>query len=84
MVAHVFLLPDTMRWPDVAHSYIIELKYLHRNATDAEAKNQWDKAVEQIRKYSKAPKIPTMLNGTKLHAIIVQVKGWNLLRMEDI
>ena len=31
-----FLLPDKKRYPDVKHSYILELKYATRTATDAE------------------------------------------------
>lgn len=82
--ADFFLMPDTMRWQHVAHSYIIELKYLRREASESEAERQWQEAVGQIRKYVSAPKIPTLLHGSCLHAIIVQVKGWELLRMEEI
>jgi len=32
-----FLLPDLGRYPMVAHSYIVELKYLKQDATETEA-----------------------------------------------
>ena len=47
-----FLMPDLSRYPDIRHSYIIELKYLPMTATDAEAEKQWNEAEEQIRGYS--------------------------------
>ena len=45
-----FLMPDLSRYPDIRHSYIIELKYLPMTATDAEAEKQWNEAEEQIRR----------------------------------
>jgi hypothetical protein len=32
-----FLMPDLMRYPMIKHSYILELKYLKTDATEAEA-----------------------------------------------
>ena len=40
-----FLLPDLGRYPMVAHSYILELKYLKQDATAEEAEAQWTEAI---------------------------------------
>lgn len=49
----LFLMPDLLRY-EVAHSYIVELKYLSAKDTEAKAEAQWQEAVEQIRQYAVA------------------------------
>ncbi|MGN0216808.1 MAG: AAA family ATPase [Prevotella sp.] len=78
-----FLLPNYKVYPTVAHSYILELKYLKADATEAEAESQWAEAVEQVKSYAADKKLQSMLHGTRLHPIVVQIKGYDLLRMEE-
>ncbi|MCI7597143.1 MAG: AAA family ATPase [Prevotella sp.] len=78
-----FLLPNYKVYPTVAHSYILELKYLKADATEAEADRQWAEAVEQVKSYAADRKLQSMLHGTRLHPIVVQIKGYDLLRMEE-
>ena len=78
-----FLLPNHAAYPAVAHSYILELKYLKADATEAEAERQWAEAVEQVKAYAADPKLQSMLHGTRLHPIVAQIKGYDLLRMEE-
>ncbi len=79
-----FLLPNHAAYPTVAHSYILELKYLKSGATEAEAERQWAEAVEQIKSYSADRKLQSMLHGTQLHPIVAQIKGYDLIRMEEL
>ncbi len=79
-----FLLPNYTVYPMVAHSYILELKYLKTDATDAEAAQQWTDAVVQIKTYAADAKLQSMLHGTQLHLIVVQIKGYDLVKMEEI
>ncbi len=79
-----FLLPNYKVYPTVAHSYILELKYLKADATEAEAESQWAEAVEQVKSYAADKKLQSMLHGTRLHPIVVQIKGYDLLRMEEV
>ena len=79
-----FLLPNYTVYPMVSHSYILELKYLKTEATDAEAERQWTEAVEQIKTYAADKKLQSMLHGTQLHCIVVQIKGYDLVRMEEV
>ena len=78
-----FLLPNYKVYPTVAHSYILELKYLKADATEAEAESQWAEAVEQAKSYAADKQLQSMLHGTRLHPIAVQIKGYDLLRMEE-
>ncbi len=79
-----FLLPNYTVYPMVAHSYILELKYLKTDATEAEATQQWTDAVAQIKTYATDRKLQSMLHGTQLHLIVVQIKGYDVVKMEEI
>ena len=79
-----FLLPNYTVYPMVKHSYILELKYLKTDATAAEADRQWAEAVEQIKTYAADKKLQSMLHGTSLHPIVVQIKGYDLVKMAEI
>ena len=50
--------------------------------TKAEA--QWEEATEQIRRYAEAPRVEALRQGTTLHKIIIQFKGWELARIEEV
>jgi hypothetical protein len=79
-----FLMPDKMRQPDIAHSYIIELKYLKADATDEEAKSQWQEAEAQIRQYAQGGRVALLSRNTQLHLVIVQFRGSRLLHIDDV
>ena len=92
-----FLLPDLTHYA-TQHSYILELKVLSKKEFDEEVKDannadgtpmtkaekQWQEAVEQINRYAVAPRVEALRQGTQLHKIIMQFKGWELARMEEV
>ena len=92
-----FLLPDLTHYA-TKHSYILELKVLPKKEWDEEAKTafqedgtlmtkaekQWADAVNQINGYAVAPRVQALRQGTQLHKIIMQFKGWELARMEEV
>ena len=78
-----FLLPDH-RVYKATHSYIIELKYLPKGASEAKAESQWQEAIEQIERYAADEKLQSMLNGTTLHKIVAQFSGWEMVRIEEV
>ena len=79
-----FLMPDFNRCSETAHSYIIELKYIKIGTSDDAAQEVWDKAVEQIRSYSSGDKVRLLSHGTKLHLIVVIIKGHELYFMGEV
>ena len=80
----LFLMPDSRRYPQVAHSYILELKYLTARGTEAEAERQWADAAAQVRRYARDRKVEQMAQNTELHLITMQMRGTELLRIEEI
>ena len=80
-----FLLPDPNNPEDKAtHSYILELKVLHKKDDADKAKEQWAEAVQQINGYATAPRVEALRRDTVLHKIILQFEGGELLRMEEV
>ena len=80
----IFLMPDKARYPEVKHSYIIELKYLTANASEQEAQKQWEEGVSQACRYSADHKVTLMAQGTKLHLIVLQMRVCELARVEEV
>ena len=92
-----FLLPDLTHYA-TKHSYILELKVLSKKDFDekthdafhedgtpmTKAEKQWEDAKNQIQRYAQAPRVEALRQGTHLHKIIMQFKGWNLARMEEV
>ena len=79
-----FLLPDLGRYPMVAHSYILELKYLKQDATAEEADAQWAEAVSQITRYAQDEKVRLLCGPTQLHLIVAQYRGYQLVKLEEV
>ena len=79
----LFLMADLTHYA-VAHSYIIELKYLTVKDSDSKAEAQWQDAVNQIRLYAAAPRVERLRQGTQLHCIIMQFRGCELERAEEV
>ena len=80
----LFLMPDLERYGEVAHSYIIELKYLSTKDYEAKAESQWKDAIDQIHRYATAPRVQLLIRSTQLHCIVIQFSGWELARMEEV
>ncbi|MDO4165093.1 MAG: ATP-binding protein [Bacteroides sp.] len=80
----LFLMPDHVRYPQTAHSYIVELKYLSEKEGEDRADTQWTEAVEQIRRYAQDEKLQQMCRGTKLHLLVAQFRAYELVKMEEM
>lgn len=59
-------------------------RYLSTKDTEAKASAQWQEAVEQIKGYARAPRVKQLIQGTELHCIVMQFRGWELERIEEI
>ena len=80
----IFLMPDRQRYPEVAHSYIVELKYLTAKDSEAKAEEQWAEAVDQVRQYVQDRKVQQMTRDTELHLIRMQMRLTELIRIEEV
>ena len=80
----IFLMPDKKRYPEVVHSYIVELKYLTAKDTDTTAEEQWQQAAEQVRLYTADRKVQQMTVDTELHLVRMQMRMAELVRIEEV
>lgn len=86
-----FLLPNLTHYA-TKHSYILELKVLSKKDYEAKpedgklskAEVQWQEAEGQVRRYSMAPRVEALRQGTTLHKIIMQFVAGKLVRMEEV
>ena len=69
------LLPDKSRYPEIAHSYIMELKYVKPTATDAEVEAKSQEADTQLEKYSQDKVVKHLCADTQLHLLKVIFRG---------
>lgn len=80
----MFLMPDLQRYPEVAHSYILELKYLPTKDYESKGGQQWLDAVDQIHGYAQGPRVQQLAQGTQLHCIVMQFSGWEMVKAEEV
>ena len=78
------MLPDKQRYSDIAHSYIMELKYVSPTATDAEVKAKSREAEEQLKKYSADKVVQRLCTDTQLHLLKAVFRGAEMVVCEEL
>ena len=78
------LLPDKVRYPEIAHSYILELKYVKPTATDAEVTAKSDEADAQLEKYSGDKMVRRLCADTQLHLLKIVFRGAEMAVCEEV
>ena len=56
----------------------------YQKGRDAVADSQWQQATIQILSYAQSPSVRQMLADTRLHTIVMQFRGYDLERLEEI
>ena len=82
--ADIYLQPRLGVYPDMAHSYVLELKYLPGRATDADVARAREKAIEQITRYAEAVAIERTYKPTTLHRLVLLWRGMELAVAEEL
>ncbi|MDY4551129.1 MAG: AAA family ATPase [Parabacteroides sp.] len=82
--ADIFLRPLYEIFSDMQHSYIIELKYLKSQATDAEVKTAVKQAQAQVCRYAETVNVNKQIGHTRLHKVYVVYRGVEMVACEEI
>lgn len=82
--ADFYMMPDLLHQPDIAYSYIIEVKYLRREATDTELSKVKQEASEQLLRYAADTQVQRTKGDTRLCLITLIFKGWELVEMSEL
>ena len=78
---------DSLRYEifsDMQHSYIIKLKYLKSQATDAEVKTAVKQAQAQVYRYAETVNVNDHIGHTRLHKVYVVYRGVEMVACEEI
>ena len=81
--ADIFLRPRCEIFTDMEHSYIIELKYLKSNATEAEVKAAVAQAETQLCRYAATVNVNDNIGHTILHKVYVVYRGVEMVACEE-
>ena len=82
--ADFYMMPDLLHQPDIAYSYIVEVKYVRRDASDADIALLKRDAAEQLRRYAADEKVLRTKGNTRLELITLVFKGWELVVLEKL
>ncbi len=78
------LFPERVHYGDASHSYLIELKYAPKDASDADMTVKVAEAKAQLAKYRADRSVPSLARGTTLHQIVYVFRGVKLHVLEQI
>ena len=82
--ADIYLQPMLGIYPDIAHSYVLELKYLPAKATDAEVAAAREKAIGQITRYAESVGVERTIGHTSLHRLVLVWRGMDIAVAEEL
>ena len=82
--ADIYMQPRLENYPDLAHSYLLELKYLPSSATDSEVEAARQTAIAQLTRYAQGINIAGTKGHTQLHRLILLWRGMELAVSEEL
>ena len=81
--ADIYMQPRLDNYPDLAHSYLLRLKYLPSSATDSEVETARQTAIAQLTRYAQGLNIAGTIGHTQLHRLILLWRGMELAVSEE-
>ena len=82
--ADIFLRPLHEIFTDMEHCYIIELKYLKSQASEAEVKAAIAQAQVQVCRYADTVNVNDHIGPTRLHKVYVVYRGVEMVACEEV
>ena len=83
--ADLYMEPFSAKYPDVAFSFLIELKYIPRSEySEDKMKEKLAEAHEQLVKYARDERVIKRSRGTALKLIAMVFAGWELKEMRRV
>jgi hypothetical protein len=82
--ADIYLQPMLAIYPDIEHSYVLELKYLPSSASDTEVTKACETAINQITRYAESVNVERTAGHTKVHKLVLLWRGIELAVSEEL
>lgn len=80
----IFLSPMLEIYPDMSHSYIIELKYAKYKDPESRVEELRAEAIAQANRYVDTDRVKNAIGTTQLHKIVVVYKGMEMRVCEEV
>ena len=80
----IFLSPMLEIYPDMSHSYIIELKYARYKDPESRVEELRAEAIAQTNRYADTDRVKNAIGTTQLHTIVVVYKGMEMRVCEEV
>ena len=80
----IFLSPMLEIYPDMSHSYIIELKYARYKDPESRVEGLRAEAIAQTNRYADTDRVKNAIGTTQLHKIVVVYKGMEMRVCEEV
>ena len=80
----IFLSPMLEIYPDMSHSYIIELKYARYKDPESRVEELRAEAITQANRYADTDRVKNAIGTTQLHKIVVVYKGMEMRVCEEV
>ena len=80
----IFLSPMLEIYPDMSHSYIIELKYARYKDPESRVEELRAEAIAQTNSYADTDRVKNAIGTTQLHKIVVVYKGMEMRVCEEV
>ena len=80
----IFLSPMLEIYPDMSHSYIIELKYARYKDPESRVEELRAEAIAQTNRYADTDRVKNAIGTTQLHKIVVVYKGMEIRVCEEV
>ena len=77
------MIPDITRFPEVEHSFLLELKCLKANDSDEEGAKALEEAKKQLEQYAQDSRLPQLMCNKPIHKIAIVFKGNDLWKVEE-
>mgnify|MGYP000458974105 FL=1 len=82
--ADIFLCPMLDIYPDMKHSYIIELKYAKYKDPESRVEELRLEAIAQANRYADTDTVKNAIGTTQLHKVVVVYKGMEMRVCEEV
>ena len=80
----IFLSPMLEIYPDMSHSYIIEMKYAKYKDPESRVEELRAEGVSQANRYADTDRVKNAIGTTQLHKIVVVYKGMEMRVCEEV
>ena len=81
--ADIYMQPRLDNYPDLEHSYLLELKYLPSSSSDAEVETARQTAISQLTRYAQGINIDDTKGHTQLHRLVLVWRSMELAVAEE-